>query len=100
MTMLQAERSEFGDVLLLNNSAEIDAGGTSGLKTLPWWRHAMENLRNARWLGKADDDTLINVPRLLERLPTTPSPRALFGTIKWACYSAVRVTVRPFCSAV
>ena len=87
---LSKERASFGDVLLLNGSAEIDAGGTSGLKTLPWWRHAAANLPNARWLGKADDDTLLNLPRLLGRLPASPSPHALLGTIKWACYSARR----------
>ena len=79
---LETERSRFGDVLLLNGSAEIDSGGTSGLKTLTWWQHAMEKLPNVRWLGKADDDTLVNVPQVLARLPETPSPLALFGSVK------------------
>lgn len=54
-------------VLVLNGSAEIHAGGTSGLKTITWWRHAADNLPNAEWVGKCDDDTLMNVPRLLWR---------------------------------
>ena len=87
---LQKERAAHCDLLLLNGSAEIDSGGTSGLKTLPWWIHAIINLPGARWFGKADDDTLLNLPRLFERIPKSPSPLALLGTIKWACYSAKR----------
>ena len=87
---LVAEKQTFGDLLLLNGSVEIDAGGTSGLKTLPWWRHAVMLLPNARWVAKADDDTLLNLPQLLQRLPLSPSPFALLGTIKWACYSSRR----------
>ena len=90
LALLQQEKQSFGDLLLLNGSAEIDAGGTSGLKTLPWWRHAVAHLPGARWLAKADDDTLLNLPRLLPRLPASPSPLALLGTVKWACYSARR----------
>ena len=39
-----------------------------------------------------DDDTLINLPLLFDRLPraSAVSPRALFGTIKWGCYSDQR----------
>ena len=33
---------------------------------------------------------LMLLPRLLLRLPASPSPLALFGRIKWACYSARR----------
>ena len=87
---LEQERQAFGDVLLLNGSAEIDAGGTSGLKTLTWWKHAVAQLPNARWYGKADDDTLLNLPRLFERMPPQPQPTALLGTIKYACYSSRR----------
>ena len=87
---LKQERASFGDLLLLNHSAEIDSGGTSGLKTLPWWQHAVRLLPNARWFGKADDDTLLNLPRLFERMPSSPSPLAILGTVKWACYSAKR----------
>ena len=87
---LKKERAELGDLLLLDDTAEIDSGGTSGLKTLPWWKHAVKNLPNARWLGKADDDTLLNLPNLLMRLPASPSPLALLGSIKWACYSSRR----------
>ena len=90
LPMLMEERNTHGDVLLLNESAEIDSGGTSGLKTLPWWRHAAFMLPAAQWVGKADDDTLLNLPNLLPRLPALPSPVALFGTINWACYSARR----------
>ena len=90
LPMLMEEQSTHGDVLLLNDTAEIDSGGTSGLKTLPWWRHAATMLPAARWVGKADDDTLLNLPNLLPRLPASPSPVALFGTINWACYSARR----------
>ena len=87
---LTQERQSMGDVLLLNGSAEIDSGGTSGLKTLTWWRHAVTHLPRAKWLAKADDDTLLNLPRLFERMPESPSPLALLGTIKFACYSARR----------
>lgn len=87
---LQLEAATFGDLLLLNGSAEIDSGGTSGLKTLPWWQHAVTQLPRAEWLAKADDDTLINLPQLFARLPASPAPTALLGTIKWACYSARR----------
>ena len=87
---LRIEAAQSGDVLLLNNSAEIDSGGTSGLKTLPWWQHAVQMMPNAKWYGKADDDTLLNLPRLFERLPQAPPPLAILGTIKWACYSAKR----------
>jgi hypothetical protein len=90
LSLLKKERDTMGDVLLLNGTAEIDSGGTSGLKTLPWWRHATLNLPNAKWVGKADDDTLLNLPNLLPRLIDSPSPLALLGTIKWACYSARR----------
>ena len=85
---LQRERSAFGDVLLLNGSAEIANGGTSGLKTLPWWQHAATNLPGAEWVGKADDDTFVNVPTLLLRLPSSPSPQAILGTIKCANIAA------------
>ena len=90
LSVLQSERTTFGDILLLNGSAEIDSGGTSGLKTLPWWQHATTMLPNVEWFGKADDDTLPNLVNMLPRLPSSPSPLALFGTIKWACYSAHR----------
>ena len=90
LAALQKERAELGDLLLLNNSVEIDSGGTSGLKTLPWWQHAVTMLPNAKWFGKADDDTLLNVPTLFDRLPASPPPYALLGTIKWACYSNKR----------
>lgn len=46
------------------------------------------------WVGKCDDDTLINVPALISRLGPAlapPPPRALLGTIKWACYSDRRI---------
>ena len=94
---LHAERARFGDVLMLNGSAEIHAGGTSGLKTLTWWRHASAQLPNAEWVGKCDDDTLVNVPRLLARLPpaASASPQALLGSIKWGCYSDARYKWEP-----
>ena len=82
LATLTKERANFGDLLLLNGSAEIDNGGTSGLKHLPFWQHATRNLPNTQWYGKADDDTYLNLPQLLARLPASPSPRALFGTIK------------------
>jgi hypothetical protein len=77
---LRAEHARFGDVLLLEGSVEIHAGGTSGLKTLTWWKHVVATMPHAEWVGKCDDDTLINVPRLLARLPLASSapPRALF----------------------
>uniref|UniRef100_A0A7S0LEY9 Hexosyltransferase n=1 Tax=Coccolithus braarudii TaxID=221442 RepID=A0A7S0LEY9_9EUKA len=87
---LSRESTEFGDVLLLNGSAEIDSGGTSGLKTWPWWVHASTRLPNAEWVAKADDDTLLNIPALLTLLPRPAPPLALLGTIKWGCYSARR----------
>ena len=90
LSVLQTEQAVFGDVLLLNGTAEIDSGGTSGLKTLPFWHHVTHMLPGAQWVGKADDDTLVNLANLLPRLPEAPSPLALFGTIKWACYSARR----------
>ena len=37
---------------------------------------------NSAWYGKADDDTYLNLPQLLNRLPASPSPKALFGTIQ------------------
>jgi len=60
------------------------------LKHLPFWQHVTQKLPNVAWYGKADDDTYLNLPQLLARLPASPSPRALFGTIKWACYSSKR----------
>jgi hypothetical protein len=44
-----------------------------------------------------DDDTLINLPLLFDRLPraSAVSPRALFGTIKWGCYSDQRLKWEP-----
>ena len=87
---LRAEREQRGDVLLLNGSVEIISGGSSGLKTLPWWQHAAARLPGARWVGKCDDDTLLNLPNLLPRLSPLASPLALLGTISWACYSARR----------
>ena len=94
---LAAEHTAHGDVLVLDNSAEIHAGGTSGLKTLTWWKHVALHMPNVVWVGKCDDDTLINVPRLLARLPPIESapPRALFGTIKWGCYSDQRLKWEP-----
>lgn len=94
---LRAEHAAHGDVLLLEGSAEIHQGGTSGLKTLTWWRHVAAKLPNAEWVGKCDDDTLVNVPKLLLRLPpaASASPRALFGTIKWGCYSDRRLKWEP-----
>jgi hypothetical protein len=83
LSILIKERSAYGDLLLLNGSAEIESGGTSGLKTLPWWQHAATKLPGAAWVGKADDDTFINLPMLLRRFPASPSPRALLGTIKY-----------------
>ena len=81
---LEKERDQLGDVLLLNSTVEIDSGGTSGLKTLPWWIHAATMLPGAAWVAKADDDTLLNLPRLFLRMPSSPSPLALLGTIKYA----------------
>jgi hypothetical protein len=89
---LRAEREASGDVLLLNGSAEIESGGTSGLKTLPWWKHAATHLAGAAWVAKADDDTLINLPLLLDKTlpPFSPRPTALLGSIAWGCYSPRR----------
>jgi hypothetical protein len=94
---LQREHARFGDVLLLEGSAEIHQGGTSGLKTLTWWKHVAAHLPNAEWVGKCDDDTLVHVPKLLLRLPPASEapPRALFGTIKWGCYSDQRLKWEP-----
>ena len=96
---LAQEHARFGDVLLLEGSAEIHAGGTSGLKTLTWWWHVRDHFPNVAWVGKCDDDTLVNVPRLLARLPNADQlarrPRALFGTIKWGCYSDQRLKWEP-----
>ena len=94
---IRQEHAKHGDVLMLPGSAEIHAGGTSGLKTLTWWKHVTAHMPNAEWVGKADDDTLINVPRLFDRLPRAAdvSPRALFGTIKWGCYSDQRLKWEP-----
>ena len=44
---IRAEHAKFGDVLMLPGSTEIHQGGTSGLKTLTWWRHAVAHLPNA-----------------------------------------------------
>jgi hypothetical protein len=111
---LRGEHERWGDVLMFNDTAEIgpllaprrgrtwaDAAiGTSGLKTLPWWRHVAARLPRAEWVGKADDDTLVNVPVMLARLPSaqTVSPAALFGTIKWGCYSQRRMKFERSCS--
>lgn len=94
---LQQEHAQHGDVLVLEGSVEIHQGGTSGLKTLTWWKHVAAKLPNVVWVGKCDDDTLINVPRLLARLPPAGAaePRALFGTIKWGCYSDQRLKWEP-----
>ena len=94
---LAAEHASHGDVLVLAGSAEIHQGGTSGLKTITWWRHVAATMPNVVWVGKCDDDTLVNVPRLLARLPPIEkaSPRALFGTIKWGCYSDQRLKWEP-----
>ena len=94
---IRKEHEQHGDVLMLPGSAEIHAGGTSGLKTLTWWRHVTAHMPNAEWVGKADDDTLINLPLLFHRLPraSAVSPRALFGTIKWGCYSDRRLKWEP-----
>lgn len=94
---LAAEHMQFGDVLLLEGSAEIHQGGTSGLKTLTWWWHVRDKLPNVQWVGKCDDDTLVNVPKLLLRLPPADQtkPRTLFGTIKWGCYSDQRLKWEP-----
>ena len=89
---LAAEHAIHRDVLVLPGSVEIHQGGTSGLKTITWWRHVSAKMPNVVWVGKCDDDTLVNVPRLLARLPPIAQapPRALFGTIKWGCYSDAR----------
>ena len=94
---LAAEHAKFGDVLVLPGSSEIHQGGTSGLKTLTWWWHVRDKLPNVQWVGKCDDDTLVNVPKLLMRLPPVEQakPRALFGTIKWGCYSDQRLKWEP-----
>ena len=94
---LAAEHAQFGDVLVLEGSAEIHQGGTSGLKTLTWWWHVRDKLPNVQWVGKCDDDTLVNVPKLMMRLPPVAQakPRALFGTIKWGCYSDQRLKWEP-----
>ena len=94
---LAKEHAAHGDVLVLEGSAEIHQGGTSGLKTLTWWKHVAAKLPNVVWVGKCDDDTLVNVPKLLARLPPVESapPRALFGTIKWGCYSDARLKWEP-----
>jgi len=90
LSALYLERETHGDILLLNGSAEIDSGGTSGLKTLPWWQHAAYRLPGAAWVAKGDDDTLVHVPSLLAKLPDPAPALALLGTIKWGCYSARR----------
>ena len=77
--------------------AEIHAGGTSGLKTLTWWRYVTAKMPNAEWVGKGDDDTFINLPRLFYRLPRAADVpmHSLFGTIKWGCYSDQRLKWEP-----
>ena len=101
---LAAEHERLGDVLVLNGSVEIAQGGTSGLKTLPWWRHAASRMPGAAWVGKCDDDTFVHVPPLLARLPPRhqtaangPRARALLGTIKWGCYSNRRFKFERSC---
>ena len=94
---LRQEHARTGDVLVLPGSAEIHAGGTSGLKTLTWWRYVTAKLPNAEWVGKGDDDTFINLPRLFHRLPRAADVpmHSLFGTIKWGCYSDQRLKWEP-----
>lgn len=94
---LRQEHAQTGDVLVLPGSAEIHAGGTSGLKTLTWWRYVTAKMPNAEWVGKGDDDTFINLPRLFYRLPRAADVpmHSLFGTIKWGCYSDQRLKWEP-----
>jgi len=44
---LANENSHHGDLLILPGSAEISHGGSSGLKTLTWWRYAAVRFPNA-----------------------------------------------------
>lgn len=91
---LRLEQRKHRDSVILTDSAEIDCfgSGTSGLKTLPWWKYSVEKFPNARWVAKTDDDIYVDIPSvapMIEKLRV--SDRMLFGTIRRdICYSPVR----------
>ena len=83
---IRQEHAKHGDVLMLPGSAEIHAGGTSGLKTLTWWKHVTAHMPNAEWVG---NQTLTLADRLRHgRLPARGPQRAPLRACEGSCISA------------
>ena len=71
VAILEEEHRRFGDLLLMANA--LDGGGVHKdcsciEKTHDWFVHALREWPSARWYGKTEDDTYVNVPQLLSDL--------------------------------
>lgn len=92
---LHLEQRTHRDSVILPHSAEIDCfgSGTSGLKTLPWWKYSVDRFPNARWVAKTDEDIYVHIPSVAPVFDQlrVPDHHALLGTIRRGiCYSPVR----------
>jgi len=67
---IRAERKRHGDVEMIDASDFAEAGGIFSCidKLFAWWPHAVRTWPNAAFYAKADDDSLVDVPRLLAML--------------------------------
>ena len=84
---LTTEAALHRDLVLLRDVADVCV--LSMPKAYAWWRHAATLLPSgAAHVGKFDDDTFVNVPRLEAHLDTLRCHRhLLYGTIAYSGYN-------------
>ena len=66
---LKREAKVHGDMLLIKSVAWNETRVRGPVLSLAWWlRHASEEIRNARFIAKVDDDTYLHLPDLARLL--------------------------------
>jgi hypothetical protein len=83
IAQLNAERSEFNDIMYLEETTENMNGG----KSYYFFKHAYESLIDSpyNYIIKTDDDSLIHLPHLAHRFETLPRFSLYWGR-EWYLY--------------
>ena len=83
---LRSERRKYGDLEFIAASDFAQAGGIFSCidKLFEWFPHAVRAYPGAAFYGKADDDSLVDVPRLLRMLrPVATLPNVYAGYVQY-----------------
>jgi hypothetical protein len=83
---LRSERRKYGDLEFIAASDFAQAGGIFSCidKLFEWFPHAVRTYPGAAFYGKADDDSLVDVPRLLRMLrPVATLPNVYAGYVQY-----------------